>query len=70
MTIGTYVCDKDDLNAEYPAIIVYDHSIVNNPGLFSIKRTNGYLSLREESELREIEPIEFCKVWCKKQIKY
>ena len=68
MKIGTYVCDIADEQCTDPAIVVYndpDYQTTNQ-----IKRADGHLSLRDDKELRCIEPIYFVMVWCKDQIGY
>jgi len=68
MKIGTYVCDKDDLKFEDPAIVV--HNDDNYPEINMIKRSDGHLSTRDDDELVEIDAVDFMKVWCKDQVGY
>ena len=51
MKIGTYVCDIDDEMCNDPAIVVHNDS--DYPQINQIKRTDGHLSLRKDSELKD-----------------
>jgi len=66
MKLGTFVCDK---NYNCLAIVIFDHSITGLKGLSKIKLlSNGRISSHKDSELKELTPEEFCKLWCKKEM--
>lgn len=71
MKLGAFVCPVDDDKAENIAVVVYDHSVTGYPGMNTVKwMDDGLISTRDDEDLRELTPLEFCKVWCKNQIGY
>lgn len=71
-SLGSFCRDKADTLLTDIAIVVIDHSTINEDSeLRTIKRmSDGHLSNRDIEELVELTPLEFCKVWCKDQVGY
>jgi len=71
ITLGSFVCPKEDIEKENIAIVIYDHKEQGMENFFSIKwMSDGMMSNRYLEDLQSVTPLEFCKIWCKNQMGY
>lgn len=71
--IGSFICPYGAENNSPVGIVIYDHSIhgKETKDLFSIKWMNdGGISLKDGMHIKLLSSLDFCKVWCDKQISY
>lgn len=62
----TPVADVEDEKCSDPALVVFDHATVDpSYEFYTVQRVDGHLSLRDSSQIRRIEPIQFLVKWAK-----
>jgi hypothetical protein len=73
--LGSFVAPagvlKLKLTPDTVAIVIYDHGAQEVKDFYSIKwMSDGHVSNRHGKDLQILTPLQFCKIWCKKEMGY